>query len=158
MERQGKNYRRFYAAFNKLPHAGSPEEDKEATVESFTNGRTSHLSEMKGREYQEMCRTLEGRLGFYDVRKKKRSVCLKLMQQAGIDTTDWARINEFCRNARIAGKEFALLGIGELEALARKLRAINHNGGLKSKEPNKEPQVTIINYGTARQQTTGGGC
>ncbi len=155
MERQGKDYRRFYAAFNKLPHAGSPEEDKEATVESFTNGRTTHLHEMKAREYQEMCRTLEGRLGFYDVRKKKRSVCLRLMQQAGIDTTDWTRINEFCRNARIAGKEFSLLNIGELEALARKLRAISRNGGLKSKETNKGPQVTIINYGTTRQQANG---
>lgn len=151
MDRQDKNYRRFYAAFNKLPHAGSPEGDKEATVAAFTDGRTCHLHEMKASEYREMCRTLESRLGYNDVRKKKRSTCLRLMQQAGLDTTDWTRINEFCGNARIAGKEFALLSVDELDFLARKLRAIGRNGGLKKKDNANKQQVTIINYGTARQ-------
>lgn len=63
--------------------------------------------------------------------RRKRSQCLKLMQKSGIDTTDWARINAFCQDPRIAGKVFAMLGLKDLEALQVKLRAIIHKGGLK---------------------------
>ena len=57
----------------------------------------------------------------------------KLMQQAGIDTTDWQRINDFCRHPRIAGKEFARLTLEELDSLQTKLRSIMRKGGLKPK-------------------------
>ena len=56
------------------------------------------------------------------------------MQQMGIDTTDWARINDFCRNPRIAGKPFRQITAEELEVLTVKLRAIQRKGGLKIKE------------------------
>ena len=46
-----KNYRRFYAAFKKVPHYGDEEEQKEALVSTYTKGSTSHLSEMTTREY-----------------------------------------------------------------------------------------------------------
>ena len=52
------------------------------------------------------------------------------MQQLGIDTTDWPRINAFCRDRRISGKEFGALTPPELDALALKLRAIQRSGGL----------------------------
>ena len=42
----------------------------------------------------------------------------------GIDTTNWYRINEFCKDPRIAGKVFAEISFGELQALAVKLRSI----------------------------------
>lgn len=64
----------------------------------------------------------------------RRSVCLNLMQKLGIDTADWARINDFCRHPRIAGKPFARITTEELEQLAVKLRGIQRKGGLKPKK------------------------
>lgn len=156
MARQVANYRRFYSALNKLPKHGNNEDTKETLVSAYTKGRTTHLHEMKPAEYAEMCRDMERQMGYDDQRKRKRSICLKLMQEAGIDTTDWARINEFCFNRRIAGKKFAYLGLAELEALAKKLRAIIRSGGLKNKaaengkENEPQQQIILVNYG---QQT-----
>jgi hypothetical protein len=124
------NFHRFYASFNRLP--GHDREDmKETLVSSFTDGRTTSLKEMTYKEYDEMCTSLEERTGYCMELRWKRSQCLKLMQKSGIDTTDWARINAFCQDPRIAGKVFAMLGLKDLEALQVKLRAIIHKGGLK---------------------------
>ena len=128
-----RNYARFYCLLKKLPGA-----DKETLVSSFTNGRTLHLHEMSAKEYAAMCATLEEHTGWRVQQKKKRSVCLKLMQQAGIDTTDWQRINDFCRHPRIAGKEFARLTLEELDSLQTKLRAIMRKG--RSLSPNPSPK------------------
>ena len=54
-------------------------------------------------------------------------------------------VNDFCRNPKIAGKEFAQLGVKDLDALQVKLRAIMRRGGLKKREEPKvaaEPQHT----------------
>ena len=120
--KEGTNYARFYALLKKLKGA-----DKETLVYQFTNGRTEHLRLMTEAEYGAMCREME-RVAGYDERseairrelRRWRSTCLRLMQQMGIDTTDWARVDDFCRNPRIAGKPFA-----------RKLRSIRRKGGLK---------------------------
>ncbi len=53
------------------------------------------------------------------------SVGLKLMQQLGIETTDWNRVNEFCNNPRIAGKPLVQVSTAELEQLAIKLGLSN---------------------------------
>lgn len=135
--KQERNYARFYCLLKQLPGA-----DKETLVSSFTNGRTLHLHEMSAKEYDAMCASLEEHTGWRVQLKKKRSLCLKLMQQAGIDTTDWQHINDFCRNPKIAGKEFGRLGVKELEALSVKLRAIERKGGLRRKEAVAEPQQT----------------
>lgn len=160
MAGQINNYRRFYAVFQKYSHPNGIEEDKAAVVSSFTQGRTAHLSEMKQQEYAAMCKTLEGQLGYTDQRKKQRSICLHLMQGLGIDTHDWSRINDFCRNPRIAGKPFADITLDELKALANKLRAIERSGGLKKSEEGREKreesntqsnqqhqQIVLMNYG-----------
>ena len=140
-ENRPANYHRFYALLNKL--GGDREDMKETLVSSYTDGRTVHLSEMTG-EYNSMCASLEERTGWKDEVKKKRSLCLKLMQKAGVDTTDWQRINEFCRNPKIAGKEFSRLGVKELEALSVKLRAIARKGGLRPKAvAEQEPTTTF---------------
>ena len=47
-----------------------------------------------------------GRAGTRSELRKERSATPKLMQKAGIDTTDWNRINRSCLDPRIAGKEF----------------------------------------------------
>ena len=129
-----KNYRRFYAAFKKVPHYGDEEEQKEALVSTYTKGRTSHLREMTTREYTDMCKALENMCGYGDQRKRHRSICLHLMQELGVNTGDRQRINDFCSHPRICGKVFARLDIPELEALERKLRAIKRKGGLGSEE------------------------
>lgn len=123
---KGFNYARFYTLLKKMPGA-----DKETLVEQYTNGRTTHLRETTQQEYNKMCRDMEQVAGYdermSDIRRelrRKRSVCLKLMQQLDIDTTDWNRVNAFCEDARIAGKAFRHISIDELEALAVKLRAI----------------------------------
>ena len=128
---QISNYHRFYASFNRLPCGGDREDMKESLVSSYTNGRTTSLREMSEAEYNAMCASLEERTGWKEQLKKKRSLCLKLMQKAGIDTTDWQRINDFCRNPKIAGKEFAQLGVKDLDALQVKLRAIMSKGGFR---------------------------
>ena len=134
---KGFNYARFYTLLKKLPGA-----DKETLVSSFTNGRTMSLREMKTKEYDAMCASLEEQAGWKAQVRKKRSLCLKLMQQAGIDTTDWQRINDFCRHPRIAGKEFARLTLEELDSLQTKLRSIIRKGGLKPKPSRDEHRNT----------------
>ncbi len=137
-----QNYRRFYASLNRLPDGGIGEM-KETLVSSFTNGRTIHLHEMTQKEYDAMCASLEERLGWKELLKKKRSLCLKLMQKAGVDTTDWQRINDFCRNPKIAGKVFAQLGVKDLDALQVKLRAIMGKGGLRQANVEAAPQQAV---------------
>ena len=134
---KGFNYARFYTLLKKLPGA-----DKEVLVSSFTNGRTTSLREMTSEEYDELCASMEELTGWKVQVKKARSVCLKLMQQAGIDTTDWQRINDFCRHPRIAGKEFARLTLEELDSLQTKLRSILRKGGLKPQQPREEQKNT----------------
>ncbi|MED9888599.1 MAG: hypothetical protein UE905_04080, partial [Segatella copri] len=86
MARPIANYHRFYASFNKLPKHGDDEEAKAAIVSQYTNGRTTHLHEMRAREYKECCKALENMLGYGDQRKHWRSICLHLMQELGVDT------------------------------------------------------------------------
>lgn len=124
------NYHRFYASLNRLP-GGNTEDMKETLVSSFTDGRTTSLKEMTQDEYNAMCASLEERTGWKEQLRKARSLCLHQMQVLGIDTADWARVNDFCQDRRIAGKVFARLGVDELNALQRKLRAIERNGGLR---------------------------
>lgn len=145
MVQEVTNFARFYASFNKLPYDGDREEFKKSIVMQYTWNRTDSLREMTSKEYDACCVTLEKLSGQDEWRQKlrqelrhRRSVCLKLMQKLGIDTSDWARINDFCRHPRIAGKPFARIASEELEQLAVKLRSIQRKGGLK---PRNEPEA-----------------
>lgn len=140
MAQEVTNFARFYALFNKLPYQGDREEFKKQIVLQYTWNRTDSLKEMTAKEYEVCCTALEKLSGQDEWRQKlreelrrKRSVCLKLMQQLGIDATDWNRVNEFCNNPRIAGKPFVQVSTAELEQLAIKLRAIQRKGGLTDK-------------------------
>ena len=140
MAQEVTNFARFYALFNKLPYQGDREEFKKQIVLQYTWNRTDSLKEMTAKEYEVCCTALEKLSGQDEWRQKlreelrrKRSVCLKLMQQLSIDTTDWNRVNEFCNNPRIAGKPFVQVSTAELEQLAIKLRAIQRKGGLTDK-------------------------
>lgn len=127
------NYARFYALLHRLPV--QDDELKERLVARYTGGRTTSLRQMTAAEYRTMCDELEASLRDphsmqREVLRKRRSEALHIMQRLGIDTTDWVRINAFCRDARIAGKEFAALDAEELVELSVKLRSIERRGGL----------------------------
>ncbi|WP_270368687.1 hypothetical protein [Bacteroides stercoris] len=114
MAQEVTNFARFYALFNKLPCTGDREEFKKSIVQQYTWNRTDSLKEMTAKEYEACCEL-----------RRKRSLCLNLMQKLGIDTSDWARINDFCSNPRIVGKAFRQITVDELDELAVKLRSIN---------------------------------
>ena len=129
-----ENYSRFYAIFNQLPYGGDRDELKKSVVLQYTWNRTEHLHEMTEREYNDCCAGLEkmvpggpgdkAREAFIRERKKWRSRALHQLQLYGVDTTDWGKVNAFCKDSRIAGKEFRELDCEELEALTTKMRAI----------------------------------
>lgn len=129
-----ESYARFYASFNALPYSGDRDEFKKSIVAQFTWNRTTSLKEMTQEEYNACCVALEKMSGRKDKIKKERSRVLKLMQKMGVNTSDWPTVDNFCMNPRIAGKRFAQIGLEELVALQKKLRAIERNGGLKKKE------------------------
>ena len=148
-----RNYARFYTLLKKLPGA-----DKETLVEQYTNGRTTSLRETTRQEYDRMCRDMERETGYDEfvegIRRqlrRRRSEVLKLMQQLGIDTTDWTRVDNFCLHPRIAGKPFRQINIEELEALSVKLRAIKRKEGqlLPPQRPTL-PQPSTKARGTKR--------
>lgn len=139
-----KNYGRFWRAWNRLSHRDS-EEEKRLVVQNWTNGRTEHLSEMTQAEYDAACKELEAASGYDRELKRRRSICLRLMQGLQIDTSDWQRVNDFCRNPRISGKPFGRLTTEELESLSVKLRAIARKGGLVSEERSVKREERNIN-------------
>ena len=141
---KGFNYARFYTLLKLLPGA-----DKETLVAQYTDGRTTSLRETTRQEYDRMCRDMERETGYDEfvegIRRQlrcRRSEVLKLMQQLGIDTTDWNRVDAFCEDVRIAGKAFRHISIDELEALAVKLRTIARKGGLKARPQQPEQPTT----------------
>ncbi len=145
MAQEVTNFARFYASFNRLPCSGGREDMKRTIVREYTWDRTDSLREMTRAEYNACCDALERITGRKDEQKKKRSHCLKLMQKLGIDTTDWARINNFCQDPRIAGKPFAKITNDELDALSVKLRTIERKGGLRQKKEVKpNGQITYL--------------
>lgn len=137
MEQQVTNFARFYSILKRVPKIGDDEFFKKEMVYIATGGRTESLKEITRKEYDDLCNLLEKRFPekrniYLEQRRKRRSVCLKLLQKIGVDTTCWADINDYCRSPRIAGKVFADLDIEELEHLSIKLRMI-----LKKQEDNE---------------------
>lgn len=128
MKQEVTSFGRFYKALETLKCYGSRDELKRMLVWQYTGGRTTSLREMTYQEYQALCTAMEKRDRTREELRRQRSVTLRLMQQMGIDTTDWSRVNDFCRNPRISGKAFAAHSTEELEALAAKLRKIKRTG------------------------------
>lgn len=155
------NYARFWTVFNRIRYSGDREELKREMVRNATLGRTESLREVTQAEYRTLCEGLErmwpgqetlerpgGQASWWERRedlRKKRSVCLRLMQKMSVDTTNWDRVNALCLDGRIAGKEFRRLSVEELEALGRKLRSIMAKGGLRRMdgEPGLAPVVKM---------------
>jgi len=158
MKQQVTNFGRFYTAIRAMSIIGDRDEVKRQLVWQYTDGRTDSLREMTRREYDRCCADIERKNGYRDELRKERSATLKLMQKAGIDTTDWNRVNAFCLDPRIAGKDFARLSAGDLARLRRKIRAIDRKGGFAPKTRREHSaeqpkgQVTVINLGPAAGQ------
>lgn len=139
------NYARFYLLL-KCFSAADKEELKESLVSQYTGGRTTSLKEMTTDEYDALCRALEqseenrrAREAHIELMRQKRSVVLYLMLRLGIDTSDWARVDAYCMDPRIAGKKFRKLTEEELDTVAIKLRLI------KRKETAKQNSKRFIN-------------
>ncbi|SEF48449.1 hypothetical protein SAMN05216354_0626 [Xylanibacter ruminicola] len=152
MTQEVTNFGRFYATFNKIPYSGDREDLKKEMVEKVTLGRTGSLREVTKREYQDLCEGLEKIYPANRIKelareelRRQRSICLRLMQKLGIDTTDWNRINAFCQDGRIAGKQFRDITSEELEQLTKKLRSIERKGGLRSLDEGPKAKIVNIN-------------
>ena len=133
-------YSKFYAYFKLLPKTGDEEDIKNELVSSISQGRTTSLRELSRAEYDLLLVKLDQMV--WEQRKmlrKQRSVVLRLMTAIGLDTSEWANIDNFCRQPRIAGKFFRFLDYQELVALERKLRAI------KSKRPSHSSDQPTAN-------------
>lgn len=129
-----RNYARFYALTGSMP-AEEREELKEMLVRQYTGGRTVSLREMEDEEYDAMCGALSRMaVGFRERERyrerlrRKRSAVLKQLQLSGIDTTDWGRVDAYCKDPRIGGKAFRELTEEELDMLNIKLRIIRRKG------------------------------
>lgn len=129
MAQQVTNFGRFYTAVRALNPIGDRDEVKKSLVYQYTNGRTDSLREMTRAEYDRCCEDLERKTGQKDELRKERSKTLKLMQQMGVDTTDWGRVNLLCRDARIIGKDFYYITAEEHREMRRKLFSIKCKGG-----------------------------
>lgn len=115
------NYAAFYALLKKMPGA-----NKDSLVRQFTDGRTASLREMHPGEYSYMIGRMRAIVAGHEERlRRARSLVLRQMQQAGIDTSDWSRVDAYCQDPRIAGKAFRHISESELYVLSRKLRAIS---------------------------------
>lgn len=140
---KARNYARFYTLLNRLPTTDR-DELKATLVSQYTGGRTESLREMTTKEYDTMCDAMQQMAGGYRAReihreelRRKRSAVLKQLQKIGVDTTDWNRVDAYCMNPRIAGKEFRKLTAEELDTVNIKLRIIQR----KERENNNDNQL-----------------
>jgi phage terminase small subunit len=128
-ERHPENYAAFYGLLNRLP-SSDKEALKESIVLQYTDNRTCSLREMTLKEYNAACAGMQKLVPptfqeqLLKVRKKKRSEVLHQMQLLGINTADWNSVNAFCKDSRIAGKEFRDLDCEELDSLQVRIRTI----------------------------------
>lgn len=127
-KKQDRNYAQFYALLKQLEGA-----NKEDLVDQYTGGRTCSLRAMSELEYRSMIGAMQRITTNREELRKERSATLKLMQRLGIDTLDWPRVNSFCTDKRIAGKQFSKITIPEHKALQRKLRSMLGKGYKRAK-------------------------
>lgn len=118
--------------------------DKDEMVLQFTDGRTTHLHEMKESEFHEMCDVIQERFHqdkttYQEQIRKARSSVLLRVGRLGINTVDnWDEVNAFLLSPKIAGKLLYEMNVEEMKALVKKLEAILRNGGLKSIKENED--------------------
>lgn len=134
-----RDYRQLFALLKLHPQV-----DKDELVLQYTDGRTSHLREMKDKEYALMLSDLDAVTDQSHTELKRwRSSALLRIGRLGINTIDnWDGINAFVSSKKIAGKPFYELKVSELRQLVRKLESIERKGGLKSMEKKADEAST----------------
>lgn len=127
MTRHGQ-FDRFFALLAKMPGA-----DKEELVWNFSGMLTTSLREFYEKNpegYKRMIATMQLEVHKNsippDIRdlKRLRSAVLTRIQQHGVDTTNWQRVNQFLQQPRIAGKRLYEMDEKALMALIHKLEMI----------------------------------
>ena len=118
------NYKRFFILFARMPTMGERDYERALLVNEASGGRTTSLRELTPSEYETLCRAIEDRVTDREELKRERSATLRLISKYGVDTTEWANVDNFCLQPRISGKVFRYLTAKELLALQKKLRAI----------------------------------
>lgn len=146
-----KNFTR-YGRFWGLIRGKEKYIDKDEMVMQFTDGRTTHLHEMKESEYNEMCDVIQARFhqektAYQEQIRKGRAAVLLRVGRLGINTVDnWDEVNAFLLSPKIAGKLLYEMDVEEMKALVKKLEAILRNGGLKSvKEAEDAKSIEQLN-------------
>lgn len=139
-----RDYTAIWGLINATRGVLSPEEAKEIAVSEVSDGRTTSLRELSDRELTRLRVRLRAQARSLapskdKTRTRRRSMCLHLMEEYGIDTHDWSRINAFAEDPRIAGKPFGRLNSEELSALSRKLRAMIRKQGEAPKRAETTP-------------------
>ncbi|MBO7681220.1 MAG: hypothetical protein J6T17_00525, partial [Clostridia bacterium] len=96
-----RNYTKFYALLRQRPSI-----DKDELVLQYTDGRTTHLTEMTNPEYNEMIAALEESMApSREELRRWRSSALLRIGRLGISTIDnWEEVNAFVSSPKIAGK------------------------------------------------------
>ena len=126
-------YDRFFTLLNLMP---DPDKDalKEDLVWQYSGMLTSSLKEFakqKPEEYKRMLAEMQVQVEksnpkFLKERETKRlrSAILHRLQKYGIDTTNFAVVNKFLEQPRIAGKRLYNMTIEDMEALIPKLESM----------------------------------
>lgn len=119
-----RNYSRFFALLKQMP--GNV--DKDDLIWQFTGLRTNSLRDMTAGEYDilvhHMAGIVEQNKPDEQKIKKLRSGILTRLQRHGVNTADWAAVNRFMLDPRIAGKALYQMSIDEMQWLIPRLEQI----------------------------------
>ena len=117
------DFKQFYALLKQMPGA-----EKEALVWQHSNMMTTSLREFYEKNpngYTAMIVAMQNATHHHEAEVTRlRSSILHRLQKGGIDTADWATVNAYLSDKRIAGKPLYLLSIAEMHKLIKKLEII----------------------------------
>lgn len=139
---------RFFDLLAKIPFA-----DKKELVWQYSNMLTNSLSEFRSKDpagYSRMIEDLQKLVNNMNNKpqpdgekriKELRSAILHRLQKHGVDTTNWAKVNAFMEQPRIAGKRLYDMTEAEMQALIPKLEAILTKDKAKQAETKRLTQL-----------------
>lgn len=114
--------KRLHVIYGRL---GMAEEEYRAVIRELTDGRTDSTKGLTLKEAYYLAGYLFKGCSVVDsVTRKLRGGVLKRMQLLGVDTTDWAKVNTFLEDSRIAGKRLYEMAPEELQACIVRLEMI----------------------------------
>jgi hypothetical protein len=131
-------YARFFVLLHKMKGA-----EKEELVWQYSGMRTVSLHEfhdMDAEGYERMVEDMQKTVEALEKdqereTKRLRSSILFKLQKYGIDTTNWAEVNRFMKQPRIAGKALYEMSCDEMRELIMKM------GSILNKEKKKDEEA-----------------